>query len=274
MTLIFCLSILFACGNNNQKAAIVPAQTNADSILIKVSTDRDSVLVKVNMDSTLIKTLAVEFNTVNTWVRDNKIDKAQALEKLQDILPKLQTAYNTLKHDEIKKGIRIFPVEGYSSKAIGGTHGEGYIPDGYDYFDGNRHGGHPAQDIFIHDRNQDSKDDRTGKFVNVCSVSNGIVVASENNWNSISPLRGGKYIWIYDPDNNSLFYYAHTNEVLVNVGQIINAGDPIATVGRTGLNAFKQRSPTHLHFMELALDKEFYPKPVNTYRDLLKAETK
>jgi len=258
MTLIFCFFTLFACGNSNQKSAIISAQTQHE--------------IFINSDSVTIKTLAVRFDSVNTLVRDNKIDKVQALEKMQDILPKLQSAYNKLKPCESKNNRWIFPITGYSSKAIGGTHGEGYIPNGYDYFDGNKHGGHPAQDVFIYDKNQDCKDDRTGKFVNVRSVTGGIVVALEKDWDSASPLRGGQYIWIYEPCNNSLFYYSHNNEVFVSVGQIINAGDTIATVGRTGLNAFKQRSPTHLHFMKLAFDNEYYPKPVNTYQDLLKAE--
>ena len=259
-TLIFCLSLLFACGNSNQKTVTVSAQTQQEVI--------------VNLDSIAIKTLAAEFDSVNTLVRDNKIDKAQALEKLQEIVPKLKNAYNNFKSDTAKNEKWIFPVEGYSSNAIGGTRGEGYISNGYDYFDGNKHGGHPAQDVFIYDKNQDCKDDRTGKFVNVRSVTGGIVVALEKDWDSASPLRGGQYIWIYEPCNNSLFYYSHNNEVFVSVGQIINAGDTIATVGRTGLNAFKQRSPTHLHFMVLALGEEFYPKPVNPYPNLLKAETK
>jgi murein DD-endopeptidase MepM/ murein hydrolase activator NlpD len=250
--------MLLACGNSNKKVAIVSEQTKQE--------------ICINPDSFAIQTFAAQFDSINTLVRDNEIDKAQALEALQDIFPELQAAYNSLKLDTAKKEKWIFPVEGYSSKAIGGTHGEGYIPNGYDYFDGNKHGGHAAQDIFIHDKNQDSKDDKTGKFVNVRSVSNGIVVALEKEWDSVSHLRGGKYIYIYAPDNNSLFYYAHNNEVFVGVGQIISAGDTIATVGRTGLNAFKQRSPTHLHFMVLTLGKDFYPKPVNPYQDLIKAE--
>ena len=258
-TLLFAFLALFACGNNNQKTVIVSEKTQQEII--------------IDSNSIVIKTLAAEFDSTNTLVRDNKIDKAQALEKLQDLFPELQSAYNRLKSDIAKKGKWIFPVEGYSSKAIGGTHGEGYIPNGYDYFDGNKHGGHPAQDVFIYDKNQDCKDDRTEKFVNVRSASNGIVVALEKDWDSASSLRGGKYIWIYAPNDNALFYYAHNHEVFVNAGQIISAGDTIATVGRTGLNAFKQRSPTHLHFMKLALDDEFYPKPVNTYQELLKAET-
>ena len=257
---VFCLLAFFACGNSNQKMPIASS----------ASLQKQEAII--NPDSVVLKTLAVQFNAVNTLVRDNKIDKAQALEKLRDILPKLQNAYKKVKPEEIKREKWVFPVEGYSSKSIGGTHGEGYVPNGYDYFDGNRHGGHPAQDIFIYDKNQDCKDDRTGKYVNVRAVSNGIVVALEKDWDSSGSLRGGKYIYIYAPNDNVLFYYAHNNEVFVNVGQVINAGDVIATVGRTGLNAYKQRSPTHLHFMKLAFDKKFYPKPVNTYQDLLNAE--
>jgi len=204
--------------------------------------------------------LAAQFDSVNTLVRDNKIEKAQALKKFQTIFPELQ---NKLKSKDEKL---LFPVEGYTAKDIGGTHGEGYVSDGYDYFDGNKHGGHPAHDIFIRDKNQDCKDDITGRLVNVRSVSNGIVVALEKNWDKASPLRGGKYIYIYNPNENALFYYAHNNEVLVNIGQVVNRGDTIATVGRTGLNAFKKRSPTHLHFMKLELGNEFYPKPVDTFK--------
>jgi len=250
---------LFACGNNNQKAIIVSEQAPQETI---------------NSDSVLLKTLAIEFNSINTLVRDNKIDKLQALEELQRILPELQATYNRLKPDTAKQERWIFPVEGYSSSNIGGTRGEGYVPNGYNYFDGNKHGGHAAQDVFIYDKNQDSKDDRTGKFVNVLSVGNGIVVALEKEWDSESNLRGGRYIYIYASAENALYYYAHNNEVFVNVGQTVNAGDTIATIGRTGLNAFKKRSPTHLHFMKLVFDKEFYPSPVNTYQDLLNAKMK
>ena len=258
MTLVFCFFALFACGNNNQKMTTVSAQTSQETI--------------INSNRVTILTLAVEFDTINTLVRDNQIDKLQALKELQRILPELQAIYNRLKHDTAKQEKWIFPVEGYSSSNIGGTHGEGYVVGGYDYFAGNKHTGHPAQDIFINDKNQDCIDDRTGKFVHVLSVGNGIVVALEKEWDRESNLRGGKYIWIFAPAENALYYYAHNNEVFVNVGQTVNAGDIIATVGRTGLNAFKKRSPTHLHFMKLALDKEFYPKPVNTYQELLNAE--
>jgi len=255
MVSIFCFLTLFSCWNSYQKVVNTTVQ-----------------IMPISAGDTDIKTLAIQFDSVNTLVRDGKIEKAPALKELQRILPELKKAYTRQKPDTIKQGLLIFPVEGYSSKAIGGTHGEGYVPNGYDYFLGDKHGGHPAQDIFIYDKNQDCKDDHTGKLVNVLSVSNGIVVALKQQWDSTSTLRGGKYIWIYSPAYNALYYYAHNSNVLVSVGQTVNAGDTIATVGRTGLNAYKKRSPTHLHFMKLELDKEFYPKPVDTYKELLKYE--
>jgi len=254
---IFLTFSLFACGNSNQKSVIVSKQTSQETI---------------NTDSILLKALAIEFDSINTLVRDSQIDKLQALGELQRIVPELQTVYNRLQPNTAQQEKWIFPVEGYSSSNIGGTRGEGYVPNVYNYFDGNKHGGHAAQDVFIYDKNQDNKDDRTGKFVNVLSVGNGIVVALEKEWDNESNLRGGKYIYVYAPAENALYYYAHNNDVFVNVGQIVNAGDIIATVGRTGVNAFKQRSPTHLHFMKLVFDKEFYPKPANTYQALLRAK--
>jgi len=256
--LLFLVFVLPACGNSSQKEAIDLVQTQQGII--------------INSDSIVIKTLAIEFDSINTLIRDNQINKSQALKELQRILPKLQSTYKNLQSNTVKQEKWGFPVEGYSSKNIGGTHGEGYILGSYDYFAGNKHTGHPAQDIFIYDKNQDTKDDRSGKFVNVLSISNGIVVALKKEWDCVSDLRGGKYIWIYDSVKNVLYYYAHNNEVFVDVGQTVKAGDTIATVGRTGLNAFKKKSPTHLHFMKLALDKDLYPKPVDTYKYLILAK--
>jgi murein DD-endopeptidase MepM/ murein hydrolase activator NlpD len=59
---------------------------------------------------------------------------------------------------------------------------------------------------------------------------------------------------------------------MVNIGDIVKPRQVIATVGRTGLNAFKKRSPTHLHFMVLKLDTNFYPTPINSYNLLLKSK--
>lgn len=174
-----------------------------------------------------------------------------------------------MKENDYKLDGFVFPVKNYSIKQVGGKLNNGYIAKGYDFFDGNKHKGHPARDIFIYDKNQDCLDDNSKLPVHIVSASSGIVISSENDWTQDSNLRGGKYIWIYEPNENMLYYYAHNDSIFVKIGQIVNAGDKIANMGRTGLNAYKKRSPTHLHFMCLKLDNNFYPKPVDVYNKLI-----
>ena len=254
----FFFFVFASCNNDHQKQS-----GNVGNVEMKKNDTKVSTL----------KNLSSQFDSVNTLVRDNKISRAVALKQFQKIIPQIKTDYTKQGKKNNVEETWTFPLQGYSYKAIGSKNGEGYISKSYDYFDGNKHGGHPAQDIFIQDKNQDCKDDKTGKYVNVISLNEGVVVSTESNWNSLSKLRGGKYIWIYNLTSNSLFYYAHNNQVLVSVGQILKSGDIIATVGRSGLNAYKKRSPTHLHISQLKFDKDFYPKPVDLYQTLLKVKS-
>lgn len=211
----------------------------------------------------------VDFNSLNNKIRDRTIIKEEAIRQIQLLLPKLKLYFYKNGGKDFLKASTVFPVQGYDSKAIGGKNGSGYIASGFNYFDGNKHAGHPAHDIFIADKNQDCMDDKSKKPVNILSMSGGIVIASESNWDTTSNLRGGKYIWIYDPFSNSFFYYAHSNNIFVKPCDIVKPGDIIATVGRTGLNAFKKKSPTHLHLMQLKLDSNNFPKPYDCYKDLI-----
>jgi murein DD-endopeptidase MepM/ murein hydrolase activator NlpD len=164
----------------------------------------------------------------------------------------------------------VFPLAGYDSRAIGGGKQHGYSSHGYDYFSGNRHGGHPSYDIFIRDRNQDGLDDRSGTPVRVLSLTGGIVVALEREWQPGSMLRGGKYLWIYDPINDLLVYYAHNGELSVRLGDIVRPGDILASVGRSGYNAVKKRSPTHLHVTVLRV-QDGRVVPLEVYQELKRA---
>lgn len=213
-----------------------------------------------------------DFNDLNTKIRDGLIDKSSAVEQIKSLLPKIKDYFYQNGGKESAESEWIFPLMGYSSNAIGGVNGSGYKSSGYDYFDGNNHGGHPAHDIFISDRNQDDLDDYSKEPVSVLSMTNGVVVACEPDWDPNSNLRGGKYIYIYDPATEGLFYYAHNSRIKVKPGDIVKAGDKIAEVGRTGLNAYKKRSPTHLHMMFLQVE-DGYPKPKNIYNELLNAKT-
>jgi len=213
-----------------------------------------------------------EFNTFNTLVRDGKIAKDRARSELKRLLAEVRRDYYTAGGTDYPRESWVFPLAGYDHRAIAGGRTKGYIASGYDFFSGNRHGGHPSFDIFIRDRNQDSRDDRSGAPVKVLSLTGGIVVAAEREWQAGSKLRGGKYLWVYDPSTEMLVYYAHNAELFVQVGERVKPGDLLAIVGRSGYNAYKRRSPSHLHLTVLHL-KDGQPLPINIYRDLTRART-
>lgn len=198
-------------------------------------------------------------------VRDGIIDTSVAIDSFKNSLAAIKAYYIDQSLPSASINDWKFPLEGYTVAESISEKDKGYIPGRYSFFQGNEHKGHPALDIFIRDADQDMIDDRTGKEVRVLSVSSGIVIAAQPQWDTSSALRGGKYIWVYDPGNDYLLYYAHNNRLLVTPGQWLKPGDAIATVGRSGANAFKERSPTHLHFMLLKLDENYYPGPVNPF---------
>jgi len=202
-------------------------------------------------------------------IRDRLIPKEEALSKLKELEALLKEFYLKNSKKELDDHL-CFPLKGYSFHFIGGKGGSGYQSQGYDFFDGNEHKGHPGHDIFIRDKNQDGLDDITGKPVEVLSVSPGMVVSVNADWKPSSPLRGGNYIWIYEPIKSRYFYYAHLDQIFVKVGQIVSKGDRLGTVGRTGVNAYPKKSPTHLHFV-VHESINGYPKPINPYTELVKA---
>ncbi len=216
-----------------------------------------------------LNVLCRQFDSLYTQIRDLNIDTVLAKKQFQSIIQNLKSESSHIQVQKAKEW--IFPIQGYTPKYIGGKNGEGYIPQGYDFFTGNNHKAHPAHDIFIYDFNQDCIDDKTKKYVNVLSVTEGIVVACTKTWDTTSTLRGGIYVWVYCPSEEALFYYAHLNSVFVDIGGIVQAGQSLGTVGRTGLNAYKKRSPTHLHFSMFSV-KNNLPVPQNPYQKLCSAK--
>ncbi|MBU5613157.1 M23 family metallopeptidase [Geomonas azotofigens] len=221
-------------------------------------------------DTTRLRALALDFDALNTRIRDNEVGKAEARQRFTGLVRALSREYRTAGGVDYPVESWCFPLKGYGYRAIGGR-GDGYQKGGYDYFAGNRHSGHPSHDIFIHDRSQTGLDDRTGRPVQVLSLTGGVVVAAETQWQPGSRLRGGNYLWILDPATQSLVYYAHNGALHVEVGDLVRPGDVIAEVGRTGLNAYKKRSPTHLHLTVLSV-ADGLPVASNPYRTLLKTK--
>ena len=212
---------------------------------------------------------AYEWDLLYPKIRDRLISKEEAQKKLKILEASLKVLYSRTANLEQDDRL-CFPLKGYGPSAIGGKEGSGYQTLGYDFFDGNQHKGHPGHDIFIRDKNQDCLDDSTGKPVAVVAASPGIVVSVNYNWESSSPIRGGNYVWIFEPIKGRYYYYAHLGEILIKVGQVVSKGERLGMVGRTGVKAYPKKSPTHLHFT-VHQSKDGYPKAINPFVELTQA---
>ncbi|MEJ5377504.1 MAG: M23 family metallopeptidase [bacterium] len=222
------------------------------------------LLLSLSLAKTWGQDAAHQWDLLQALVRDNKISHQEARERLLELHGQLTLLFR--EKDKDKK--MAFPIKGGSWRDLGGRGGSGFVARGYDFFQGNRHGGHPAHDIFILDRDQDSLEDRSGKPVEVLAFLSGVVVGLNRDWKPGSNIRGGNYVWVFTPWRELYCYYAHLQEVLVEVGQWVEAGQTLGTLGRSGKNAFPSRSPTHLHFMCLFFD-DGRMSPYNPYQELL-----
>jgi hypothetical protein len=195
------------------------------------------------------------WNDFECNVRDGRISRDSALGSFPAIYSGLKTSAEQHKYNSGVKW-RV-PVE-HGSLADFGKGGfrpaiqyGGSNIRGYNFFDGNRHGGHPAYDIFIVDTNNDCRDDRSLKSVNVVAPLDMYVITTNGNWKHGSPLRGGNYVWAMVPDSNFVLYFAHMDSIYTVPGAFVQQGGILGTVGRSGKNADDPRSPTHVHMMVL-----------------------
>lgn len=225
-----------------------------------------AIIFAIQASAQDVQSTCTKINELNTRILNGTIKRPEAARQFRSLISEV-------------KGILpvndkwVFPLQGYTASAIGGTKGDGYSDKGYNFLDGNKHAAHPAHDIFIKDKNQDCLDDRTLKPVNVLAVADGVVIACNKDWEPASALRGGKFIWLYHVQTGSITYYAHNSAIFVNPGDEVKAGQKIADVGRTGFNAYKKRSPTHLHFSAFKLVNGL-PVPYNPYQQLLRSDKK
>lgn len=121
----------------------------------------------------------------------------------------------------------VNPVKGCSRKSIGSIWG-----DSRDH--GKRK--HEGMDIFA------------PRGTCVVAPIDGIV--KRVGWNVL----GGKVIWIVSRKTQHAYYFAHLSTYNVCVGDTVNQGEVIGTVGTTGNARFT--SP-HLHFGIYALNRRF-----------------
>ncbi|WP_353723208.1 M23 family metallopeptidase [Dyadobacter sp. 676] len=214
------------------------------------------------------------FHQIQIDIRDGAITPDSARAAFGTVMRAIRAEFRRDTCRAVDSSYFVYPVRSYTPRESVGSRGRGYRPDGFDLFDRDVTGSHPAQDLFVRDKDQDVLDDRTWKPIDVLAFTSGLVVATETSWKYDSEFRGGNWIWIYDPCLDGLFYYAHNNIVEVQPGQWVNAGDKISEMGRTGYNAYQKRSPTHLHLMYLQLDADGLPIPANTYEWLKQSAVK
>jgi len=184
-------------------------------------------------------------------VRDGTLSSRQGEELIAEWAGRLEKEFSPARF----RKTAFFPLRGYSLRDVGGKNGDGYKPEGYRFLDGNKHRGHPAQDIWVRCRDQNVIDDLTARPVEVLALADGIVLSAFSDWKQADPsseIRGGNYVWIYHPALRAFSYFAHLEKVFVCPGDRVRGGAPIATLGRTGKNASLPRSPTHLHLMVLS----------------------
>jgi peptidoglycan LD-endopeptidase LytH len=211
-----------------------------------------------------------KWNSLDRNIALNSIRKEYAISLIQKFEKEVINYFYKNNGKEVLRMNWVFPLKNYS-KIEFRENGKDYNDKDYDYFDGNKSWNHPANDIMIADSNKDCIDDITREPVDVVSMSSGVVVATDSTWEPGSILRAGKYIRIYDVTNKKFLYYSHLKSVFKKPGDIINAGDKIGEVGRTGRQTILPANITHLHIALLTLN-DGYPLPQPLIEDLKRTE--
>lgn len=211
-----------------------------------------------------------DWNKLDSLITNQIIDSEEAIDLMKEYEPIVKNYFRRMKGLMVRRSDWVFPLRNFTSIYYR-DYGNDYIVKLYDYFQGSNSKGHPAHDIMILDLNKDLLDDSTLMPVDVVSMSSGVVVAADTTWKTGSQLRGGLYVKIFDVTNSGIFYYSHLSKVSVKPGEVVNPGDKIGEVGRTGRKAIMPQGKTHLH-VAFFNSVDGYPQPVDIIVDLRNAE--
>jgi len=110
----------------------------------------------------------------------------------------------------------------------------------------------------------DAIDLYTKELSPIYSMGSGLVIVSENSWDSknelsTSSVRGGNTVIIFNYLTKEFIRYAHLNEVSARLGELITEGENIGTVGHTGESASLLGHGGHLHLEinKFLIDKKY-----------------
>ncbi|MFT7249464.1 MAG: murein DD-endopeptidase MepM/ murein hydrolase activator NlpD [Psychromonas sp.] len=232
--------------------------------------------ISISSSCQLTKKEAGEENTINfkdllVQIREERISPENAEVRFAEIMANLKEKYPSPPYDSLKMDL-VFPLRKKNYRSVGGK-GRGFFGRHFDLFDHSVAKSHPAHDIFIYDIDHDCREDTNNEYVDVLAVNDGVVIATETAWSKETGYKGGNFVWLYDFVSGGVWYYAHQRKIIVVEDQIVQQGDILGQVGRSGFNAKTNRSDTHLHLMFLKLDQNFRPTAVDHYPWLKKART-
>ncbi len=224
--------------------------------------ETENKVIPVFERKTELNDLLEYWYAINTRIEGEEFLRPERQQALNFLIPLLKDCLLNMYGQELFMGAKVsFPVRGGHIYDVGGVNGSGYRP---------RHHGH---DIFVKDGNYDCLNDVTGEEYFALAMQPAVVLSTYEDWQPGSDLEGGNHVWLYNPAQNIILYYAHLNRILVKPGDFVKEGTPIATIGRTGENAFLGKSPTHVHVMEMKYDGNrltsynFYPELVQSARN-------
>ena len=240
------------------------------SMLLAVLMAMISISAQAQHDTSPL--IGVMWNDVDRKILTKSIEKDEAVELLKEYERQVKAFFRKMGGNIVNRKDWVFPLKNYSTITYR-DEGNDFLLGEYDYFQGSNTKGHPAHDIMINDANKDLLDDSTGKPVDVVSMGSGVVISVDTTWVPGSKLRGGKFVKIFDVTNNGIFYYSHLSKVFVYPGLIVNAGEKIGEVGRTGRKTILPGGKTHLHIGYLK-SEEGYPVPEEFIDDLRRSELK
>jgi len=183
-----------------------------------------------------------------------KLDSRAAQTRFKELWPKV--VVDDLPSPKEGHWQWMFPLPGYDATAFG----ESYSPDGYRYMDGPTAAGYPALRIYLRDLDRDGLDDRTKKPAPVVSAVDGVVVSSWKFWKEGDANPYGNYVLVLSQQDKMLFYYANLAKLRVSSGQLVDKGEVLGWVGRSGKDMGARRLGTQLRFEVHTFDGGlFYP---------------
>lgn len=192
---------------------------------------------------------------VEQAVWDGKADRKEATAKFIELWPMLTAGDPIIPSEHTWQW--VFPLPGHNSD---NWSVQSYMPALHKFYDGPKAKGYPAIAIYARDRKREALDDRTGKPIPVVSATDGYVVSARKFWQDTDTNPLGIYLCIFSPTEKRFFYYAHLGKTKVGVSQLVNKGDVIGWLGRTGKKVVERNRGTHLRFEVHSWDEGlFYP---------------